>query len=95
MAVLCRRHGVSRKTGDKWRDRNAAEGVAGLAARSHAVHTCPHATAPHPVAALCELRRRHPAWGPKKLLTVLAARQPRLALPALSARRPCSSARAW
>jgi len=41
MAVLCRRYGVSRTTGYKWRDRYAAEGAAGLAARSHAVHACP------------------------------------------------------
>lgn len=84
MAVLCRRYGVSRKTGYKWRDRYAAEGAAGLAERSHAVHACPHATAPDAVDALAELRRRHPTWGPKKLLTVLAARRPRLALPAPS-----------
>ena len=84
MAVLCRRYGVSRKTGYKWRDRYAAEGAAGLAERSHAVHACPHATMPDAVDALCELRSRHPTWGPKKLLAVLATRQPRLALPALS-----------
>ena len=84
MAVLCRRYGVSRKTGYKWRDRYAAEGAAGLAARSHAVHACPHATAPDAVDALCELRRRHPTWGPKKLLAVLAARHRRLTLPAPS-----------
>jgi hypothetical protein len=72
-----------------------AEGAAGLAARSHAVHACPHATAPDAVDALCELRRRHPTWGPKKLLAVLAARHRRLALPgaeyggrAAEARRP-------
>jgi transposase InsO family protein len=84
MAVLCRRYGVSRKTGYTWRDRYAAEGVAGLAARSHAVHACPHATPPDAVDALCELRRRHPTWGPKKLLAVLAARHRRLVLPAPS-----------
>jgi transposase InsO family protein len=84
MAVLCRRYGVSRKTGYKWRDRYAAEGAAGLAARSHAVHRCPHATAPDAVDALCELRHRHPTWGPKKLVAVLTARRPRLPLPAVS-----------
>ena len=73
-----------RKTGYKWRDRYDAEGAAGLAERSHAVHTCPHATAPDAVDALGELRGRHPTWGPKKLLTVLAASRPRLALPAPS-----------
>lgn len=60
MTVRCRRYGVSRKTGDPWRDRSAAEGAAGLADRSHAVHRGPHVTAPDAVDALCELRCRHP-----------------------------------
>src|SRR5688500_16424605 len=83
MAVLCRRYGVSRKTGYKWLARYAAEGAAGLRERSHRPQTCPHETAPDAVHALCELRRRHPTWGPKKLLAVLAQRQPTLLLPAL------------
>ena len=84
MAVLCRRYGISRKTGYKWLARYAAHGAVGLAERSHRPHTCSHATAPDAVEALCELRRRHPTWGPKKLLAVLARRAPALALPALS-----------
>jgi putative transposase len=76
MAVLCRRYGVSRKTGYKW--------LARYAEAAHRPHTCPHATAPDAADALYELRRRHPTWGPKKLLTILAARRPALALPAPS-----------
>lgn len=63
MSVLCRRCGVSRKTGYKWRDRYAAEGAAGLAERSHSVHACPYATAPDAVQALYELCRRHSDTG--------------------------------
>src|SRR5205085_2436498 len=84
ITVLCRRYGVSRKTGYKWLARYAAEGAACLRERSHRPHTCPHETAPDAADALCELRRRHPTWGPKKLLAVLAARRPALALPAPS-----------
>ena len=84
MTVLCRRYGISRKTGYKWLARYEAEGATGLAERSHRPHTCPHATDPDAVALLCELRRRHPTWGPKKLLTVLAGRRPALVLPASS-----------
>ena len=64
MAVLCRRYGISRKTGYKWPARYVAEGTAGLRERSHRPQTCPHASAPDAVAALYELRRRHATWGP-------------------------------
>ena len=83
-SALCRRRGISRKTGYKWLTRYAAGGAAALAERSHRPHACPHATAPDAVDALCELRRRHPTWGPKKLLAILAQRRPALALPAPS-----------
>src|SRR5207249_9372747 len=78
MSELCRRYGVSRKTGYKWLARYDAEGAACLRERSHRPHSCPHASAPDAVDALCELRRRHPTWGPKKLLAVLAQRRPTL-----------------
>jgi transposase InsO family protein len=84
MSALCRHRGISRKTGYKWLARYAARGAAGLAERSHRPRTCPHATAPDAAAALYELRRRHPTWGPKKLLAILARRAPQLALPAPS-----------
>ena len=84
MSALCCRRGISRKTGYKWLARYAARGAAGLAERSHRPRTCPHATAPDAAAALYELRRRHPTWGPKKLLAILARRAPQLALPAPS-----------
>ena len=83
-SALCRRRGISRKTGYKWLARYAAGGAAALAERSHRPHACPHATAPDAVDALCELRRRHPTWGPKKLLAILATRRPALVLPAPS-----------
>ena len=43
MAELCRRYGVSRKTGYQLRDRFMAEGMAGLADRSRAPHHHPNA----------------------------------------------------
>ena len=84
MSELCRRYGVSRKTGYKWLARYDAEGAGAFRERSHRPHTCPHASAPDAVDALYELRRRHPTWGPKKLVAILAGRRPDLALPALS-----------
>src|SRR5829696_6923283 len=78
MAELCARFGVRRKTGCKWLARYAAEGVRGLADRSHAPRCCPHRID----AALAELlvaaRRAHPTWGPAKLVRYLAPRHPRV-----------------
>src|SRR5438067_826034 len=84
MSELCRRYGVSRKSGYKWLARYEAEGALAFRERSHRPHTCPHETAPDAVDALGELRRRHSTWGPKKLLALLARRRPALALPAPS-----------
>ncbi|MFL5577905.1 MAG: IS481 family transposase [Gemmatimonadaceae bacterium] len=75
-AALCARVGIAPKTGYKWLARYAAEGPAGLAARSRRPHHSPSATPPEVVAALLALRARHPTWGGKKLVAVLARRQP-------------------
>lgn len=84
MVELCARYGISRKTGYKWLDRYAEDGPPGLLEQSRRPHACPHATDPLVMEALLELRRRHPRWGPKKLLRVLGRRQPRWGLPAAS-----------
>src|SRR3546814_19843609 len=42
-AELCRRYGVSRRIGYKWRDRHEAEGPAGCVDRSRAPHEPGHA----------------------------------------------------
>ena len=83
--TLCATYGIEPKTGYKWLARYVAEGVAGLAERSRAPHTHPHATPAACVAALLALRQRYPHWGPKKLLAVLG-RDPRWAAAALPAR---------
>src|SRR5262245_22186298 len=84
LAELCRQYGVSRKTGYKWIDRYYSEGPPGLRDRSRRPHSCPHRTDTGVEAALIELRQRHPTWGAKKLLRVLAGRQPDWVLPSRS-----------
>ena len=84
VAELARRYGISRKTAYKWIDRYAADGPGGLADRSRRPAHCPHATPAPIVAALLEVRRHHPSWGAKKLLKVVATRQPTWTLPARS-----------
>jgi putative transposase len=84
MTELCARYSISRKTGYKWSDRYEAQGQAGLGERSHAPEHCPHKIAEPVAQAICEARRAHPSWGPRKLLRWLARRQPTLRLPAVS-----------
>ena len=67
VSELCRRYGVSRKTGYKWLQRYRDEGTAGLTDRSRRPHRRPRQTAPALEAALVALRQQHPTWGARKL----------------------------
>jgi transposase InsO family protein len=67
---------VSRKTGYKWLWRYEAGGLPGMADRSRAPHHCPHRLAAPLARLLCQARRAHPSWGPRKLLQYLAPRHP-------------------
>lgn len=84
VADLARRCGISRKTAYKWIDRYDSAGPGGLVDRSRRPAHCPHETPAPIVAALLEVRRHHPSWGAKKLLKVVATRQPTWTLPARS-----------
>jgi transposase InsO family protein len=67
VSELCRRYGVSRKTGYKWLGRYRREGPAGLPDRSRRPHQAPGRTPASLEAALVALRHEHPAWGARKL----------------------------
>jgi len=84
MAALCRRFGISRKTGYKLLARFVAEGVEGLADRSHAAHHHPHAVSEATENLIIDLRRRYPTWGPRKLRDRLDKIDPGQAWPVLS-----------
>jgi transposase InsO family protein len=68
MSELCERYGISRETGYKWVRRFEESGAAGLTDRSRRPHHSPRTTAPEVIEALIAARRKHPTWGPKKLL---------------------------
>ena len=84
IAELARRYGISRKTAYKWIERYEIGGPAELVDRSRRPAHCPHRTPPAIIAALLEVLRHHPTWGAKKLLKVVATRQPTWTLPARS-----------
>lgn len=84
MTELAAQYGVSRKTGYKWVAGYEARGLAGLQDRSRRPHHSPHATDAEVVDAILAIRRRHPRWGPKKLLAIAQRRHRGMAWPARS-----------
>lgn len=67
VSELCRRFGISRKTGYKWLKRHAVLGVDGLADRSRRPQHSPTHTPAAVEAQVLELREAHRAWGGRKL----------------------------
>jgi transposase InsO family protein len=82
ISELSQLYGVSRRIVYKWIDRYLKYGPDGLHDRSRKPVHSPRHTAEHIVSALLEARTRHPSWGPKKLLPLLAKRYPIAELPA-------------
>ncbi|MDQ3664349.1 MAG: IS481 family transposase [Actinomycetota bacterium] len=70
--------GVSRQTVHTWLARYEAAGLDGLVDRSHRPRSCPHRMAAAVEAAVLELRRARPWWGPRRLRHELARRHPGL-----------------
>lgn len=65
--ALCRHFGISSATAYKWLTRFQKEGMPGLADRSRRPHRSPRKTATVIEDAVLDLRRKHPAWGGRKL----------------------------
>jgi transposase InsO family protein len=82
MTEVAAEYGISRKTAYKWLERYQADGAPGLCDHSRRPQQSPTATDPELVEALLAVRRRHPRWGPKKLLAVARRRKPDVSWPA-------------
>ena len=82
--ALCRRFGISRKTGYKWWGRYAADPSSGLIDRSHAPVCVSHRLSGELAVPILEMRHVHPSWGPRKLRAVLMERWPERSWPAAS-----------
>jgi transposase InsO family protein len=74
VSELCRRYGISRKTGNKWLCRFREEGEDGLRDRSRRPKTSPARVEPDVERDVLELRAAHPAWGGRKLRARLQAK---------------------
>jgi transposase InsO family protein len=68
VAEVARRYGVSRQAVHSWLGRYDREGLAGLADRSHRPARQPRQLDAEIEALICQLRRAHPRWGPRRLL---------------------------
>lgn len=84
MTDLCAEYGISRKTGYKFKERYDRLGARGLYDLSRRPQRSPGRTPQEICQLVLELRRKHPSWGPKKLIEVLRGRHPGVALPAPS-----------
>jgi len=67
MTEVCRRFGISRKTGYKWLRRYQGTGVQGLEEGSRRPHRSPRKTPDEIEELILSARAAHPAWGGRKL----------------------------
>jgi transposase len=70
-SALCRRYGISRKTGYKWLHRCDAQGVVGLQDRPRRPHSSPRKTPAEMETQVLDQRAEYPCWGGRKLKRVL------------------------
>ena len=59
---LCRRHGISRKTGYKWLSRHEEKGVAGLSDQSRRPPASPYRSPPDIEEAVVNIREEYPVF---------------------------------
>lgn len=84
---LCRRFQISRKTGYKWLRRFRAGGVAALEDRSRRPKSSPRKSSSEIAETVIALRKKHPAWGGRKL----RARLRKLQTPSVPAASTCTA----
>lgn len=81
---LCKRYGISRKTGYKLINRYRKEGEYAIKARSHARHRHPNVTDVDTCKRLISIKQRYPQWGPEKIRDWLVLNESRQQWPAVS-----------
>lgn len=71
---LCRRYGISRKTGYKWLNRYEKENWEGLKEKSRRPHHSPLQSDKAAEALAVEVRQDHPVWGARKIRVEMGKR---------------------
>nr|WP_242535825.1 helix-turn-helix domain-containing protein [Streptomyces albidoflavus] len=71
---IAARYGTSRQTLHSWRRRFEQEGMPGLLDRSRRPRNSPTRLSAEVEAEICELRRRHPRWGARRISHELSGR---------------------
>lgn len=71
LSLLCRRFGISRKSGYKWLKRFAVGGVKALEDGSRRPHCSPSRSSQEIERRVLLAREKHPAWGGRKLRQML------------------------
>jgi len=71
MSELCRRYGITRKTGYKWYNRYKEKGITGLEELNRAPHHRPGKIDSKIEKLIVEIRENEPDWGAKKIFKLL------------------------
>jgi transposase InsO family protein len=72
VSEVAARFGVTRQSVHRWLRRYAAGGLGGLVDQPSKPVSCPHQMPVEVEAAIVEMRREHPGWGPRTIGTRLA-----------------------
>src|SRR6266536_2699649 len=78
---LCRKFGISAKTGYKWLDRYEAGGPSGLEEKSRRPVHSPNQTAKSIEDAILDVRNEHTSWGSRKIDRWLRNNKPDIVRP--------------
>jgi putative transposase len=84
MTELCKRYGVSRKTGYKFLNKYIEDGEGAFKEKSSARHTHPNKTPEEIQAKILDLKYRYLHWGPAKLRDWFHINEPKFTCPAAS-----------
>src|SRR4051794_13226446 len=71
---VAERFGVSRQAVHRWKNRYQSGGLQALADRSKRPKSSPWQVPAEGGALVCEMRRAHPRWGPRRIRAELAKR---------------------
>ena len=81
---LCKKFGISEKTGYKWKNRFFEQGKSGLYEQSREPNSHPNQIDGDTAAELIRIKLAHKTWGPKKIREVYARAYPEKSVPSLS-----------